>query len=303
MKTTSIINLKSLSSLMLAFVLILGSCNKSDEVTFSTQDNQSVNNDAALESSQEETVDMASSVLNSADAISGRVEDDSRVSCAYILKEVGQDKTAGTIVVNFDKTAAGADNPAGCTDPRGNVRKGSFTITWSGGRWFLSGSTQTITFNNYSINGLVISGSRTITNVSTQESPLTWNISGTLTTTWPDKTTATRTVSRTKKWVRSTTIADDKVVISQTAGAAAAATGTNRYGKSYSVKITTPLEYSTSCLLTNKVYIPVKGVKEITTDTKMYTVDFGAGTCDNTYTVTLNGKSKEFTAKNDSSND
>ena len=63
MKTTSIINLKSLSSLMLAFVLILGSCNKSDEVTFSTQDNQSLNNDAALESSQEETVDMATSVF------------------------------------------------------------------------------------------------------------------------------------------------------------------------------------------------------------------------------------------------
>lgn len=303
MKTTSIINLKSLSSLMLAFVLILGSCNKSDEVTFSTQDNQSVNNDAALESSQEETVDMATSVLNSADAISGRVEDDSRISCAYIIKEVGTEKSTGTILVDFSRTASGADNPAGCTDPRGNVRKGSFTITWSGGRWFLSGSTQTITFNNYSINGLVISGSRTITNVSTQESPLTWNISGTLTTTWPDKTTATRTVSRTKKWVRSTTIADDKVIISQTAGAATAASGTNRYGKSYSVKITTPLEYSTSCLLTNKVYIPVKGVKEITTDTKVYTVDFGAGTCDNTYTVTLNGKSKEFTAKNDSSND
>lgn len=288
---------------MLALVLILGSCNKSDEVTFSTQDNQSLNNDAALESSQEETVDMATSVLNSEDAISGRVEEDSRVSCAYITKDVGQEKSNGTIIVNFDKTTGNVDNPAGCTDPRGNVRKGSFTITWSGGKWYKNGSTQTITFNNYSINGLIISGTRTITNVSTLESPLTWNISGTLTTTWPDKTTATRTVSRTKKWVRSSTIADDKVIISQTAGAAAAASGTNRYGKSYSVKITTPLEYSTSCLLTNKVYIPVKGVKEITTDTKIYTVDFGAGTCDNTYTVTLNGKSKEFTAKNDSSND
>lgn len=302
MKKTALINLKSLSSLLLAFVLILGSCNKSDEVTFSTQDNQSVNNDAALESSQEETVDMASSVLNSADAIS-RTEEDSRVACAFITKELSPEKNTGLITVNFDKNVAGTDNPAGCTDPRGNVRKGSFTISWSGGRWFMNGSSHTITFNNYSINGLVISGSRTIANVSTQDSPLTWTIAGTLTTTWPDKSTATRTVSRTKKWVRSNTITDDKVIISQTAGAPAAASGTNRYGKSYSVKITTPLEYSTSCLLTNKVYIPVKGVKEVTTDSKVYTVDFGTGKCDNTYTVTLNGKSKEFTAKNDSSSD
>ena len=47
-------------------------------------------------------------------------------------------------------------------------------------------------------------------------------------------------------------------------GAASAASGTNRHGKSYSVQITTPLEFSRSCAISNKVLKPVKGVRVIT---------------------------------------
>jgi hypothetical protein len=304
MKTMkNVIGMKNVSTLLVAVVLFLGSCSKSDETSFTTQDNQVVNNDAATESIQEETSDLATSALNSADA-AGRVEEDVRLACATISVETNPyTKTSGSVSINFDRSPSGADNENGCTDPALNVRKGSITVTWTGGRWFMSGSSHTITFNNYSINGVKITGTRTVTNVSTPNSPLTWNISGTLTSTWPDLTTATRTVNRTRQWVRSATIADDKVIISQTAGTASAASGTNRYGKAYTVKITTPLEYGTLCLLTKKVYLPSKGVKEVTVDSKVYTVDFGTGTCDNTFTVTFNGKSKEFTAKNDSSND
>jgi len=45
-------------------------------------------------------------------------------------------KKPGSTPINFDKNANGEDNPDGCTDARGNVRKGQITISWSGGRWF-----------------------------------------------------------------------------------------------------------------------------------------------------------------------
>jgi hypothetical protein len=305
MKTMkNVFGMKNLSTVLIAAVLFLGSCSKSEETSFTAQDNQVVNNDGATEAMHEETSDLATSALNSADGLDSRVEEDVRLACATRSVETNPyDKTSGTVTINFDRSPSGAENPNGCTDPAGNVRKGSITVTWTGGRWYAAGSSHTIAFNNYSINGVKITGTRTVTNVSTPNLPLTWNITGQLTSTWPDLTTATRTVNRTRQWVRSATIANDKVIISQTAGTASAASGTNRYGKTYTVKITTPLEYGTLCLLTKKVYLPSKGVKEVTVDSKVYTVDFGTGTCDNTFTVTFNGKSKEFTAKNDNSND
>ncbi len=292
----NLVGFKSISTLLIAFVLVLGSCNKNDETPFTTSDIQNVSTEGALDSQQEETGDLAISAMNSADP-SGRVEDDVRI-CVIPTKEISVDKSTGMITINFNSGPGGS-----CTDPKGNVRKGKIIISWSGGRWFLAGSTHTITFDGYSINGVTITGTRTVTNISTPNSPLTWTIVATHTATWPDGASATRTVNRTRKWARSTNVVDDKVIISQTAGAASAASGKNRYGRNYTVQITTPLEFSASCLLTSKVYIPVKGVLAITVDSKLYTVDYGTGTCDNTFTVSYNGKTREFTAKNDSSND
>ncbi len=298
MKTMkNVFGLKVITSLMIAFVMILASCSKTDETTFTTQDVQNVSTEGALDAQQEETGDLAISALNTEDP-SGRVEEDVRLSCATRTKEISQDKSTGMITIDFSGTS-----PAGCTDPKGNVRKGKIVISWSGGRWFLAGSAHSITFDGYSINGVAITGTRTVTNISTQDSPLTWTIVASHTSTWPDATTATRTVNRTRKWARSINILDDKVTISQTAGALSAAAGKNRYGKNYSVQITTPLEFKASCLLTSKVYLPVKGVLVITVEAKVYTIDYGTGACDNTFTVTFNGKTREFTGKNDSSND
>ena len=302
MKTMkNVFGLKVITSLMIAFVMIFASCSKTDEVAFTAQDVQNVSTAGAQEAQQEETGDMAISALNEVEVPTGRVEtEDVRLTCATRTPSgVNQDKSAGTITIDF----SGPNNPTGCTDSKGNVRKGKIIISWSGGKWYLKGSTHTIAFEGYSINGVAITGSRTVANISTLDSPLTWTIVATHTATWPDATFATRTVNRTRKWARSINVIDDKVIISQTAGATSAAAGKNRYGKTYSVQITTPLEFKASCLLTSKVYLPVKGVLVITADGKVYTLDYGTGTCDNTFTVTFNGKTREFTGKNDSTND
>ncbi|HRI78749.1 MAG TPA: hypothetical protein PLR06_04365, partial [Cyclobacteriaceae bacterium] len=250
-----------------------------------------------------EVDDMVTNQLNITDA-SGRTEggsfEDDRCKCAGIVitRTPGANNLSGTVVIDFGTT--------GCTDSKGNVRKGKITINWTGGRWFNAGASHTITFTGYSINGVKFSDNdiRTVTNVSTIASPLTFNIVATHNLTWPDNSTSSRTIHLTRQWVRAANVTDDKVIFSQTAGADNAAAGTNRHGKVYTIKITTPLEYSRSCAISNKVFKPVKGVLVITYDTnKIVTIDFGSGTCDNTFTITAGGATRTVVSKNDGSDD
>jgi hypothetical protein len=279
MKTLkNLFSLKAAATMAIAMAFTLASCNKTNEASFS-----SLNNETAIDSKVDEVNDIASSALNTNDAVTGRVEDrDDRLDCATVTKEPGNTKEAGKITLTFN---------GDCKDDDGDVRTGKMIITWSAGRWFIPGSIHTITLEGYSINGVAIEGTRTVKNISTTESPLTWTIEGSHKSTWPDGTSASRSVKRTRQWVRSSTSPlQDKWIISQTDPATPAATGTNRNGKNYSVQITTPLQYVRAC--GRRVHIPVIGVKVVTVDTEVYTVDYGDGTCDNLITVTKNGASK-----------
>jgi len=262
---------------------------------------QTASNESAVSSQTSETDDMGTNALIKADTPAGRIAagDDDRFKCATLTFDSASNRVSGKVTINFGAAP-------GCTDSKGNIRIGKIMVTWSGGRWYVAGATVAITFSGYSINGVKFSDNdmRMIHNISSQAAPLTWTVEANHSLTWPDATTATRAVHETRQWVRSTTIVDDKFIISQTAGAANAAAGTNRHGKEYSVQITTPIEYDRSCAISNKVFLPVKGVKVITYDGgKTLTIDFGTGTCDNTFTITIVGHSKTITAKNDSSGD
>ncbi len=277
----------------------LTSCNKADD-PFSGEALQTVNNDATTESQMNETEDMSTNALTTADSPGGRVDAslaDDRFKCATFKFDSAANRISGKVTIDFG---------TGCTDSKGNVRKGKIIVTWSNGRWYKAGSTIVINYSGYSVNDVSFSDSdvRTIVNISTIASPLTWRVEASHKLTWPDASTATRVVHHTRQWVRSATIVDDKIIVSQTAGAANAAAGTNRHGVSYSVQITTPLEYSRACAISNKVFRPVKGVRVVTYDTnKVVTIDFGSGTCDNSFTISANGHTRTVNAKNDSSAD
>ncbi len=284
---------------MAAFVV---SCTKTAD-PISADVTQTASNESAVSSQTGETSDMATSALAKTDTPPARVAntmtDDDRLKCATILYDTAAFKTKGSGKITIDFGT-------GCTDSKGNIRMGKIIIAWSGGRWYIAGAIHTISFSGYSINGVKFSDSdiRTVHNISTQTSPLTWTVEASHNLTWPDASTASRTVHETRQWVRSATLTADKLIVSQTTGAANAAAGTNRHGKTYSVQITTPIEYDRSCAISNKVFLPVKGVEVITYDgTKTVTIDFGTGTCDNTFTITITGHSKTITAKNDSSGD
>lgn len=278
------------STWMLAMVLFLASCNKTEDAGLSALDSQNISDESATDAKVDEVNDIATAALNTNDALGGRVENpDDRLACATVTKDANNTKEGGKITIVFN---------GDCKDDDGDVRTGTIIITWSGGRWFTPGSTHTVTLQAYAVNGVKIEGTRTVTNVSTTEKPLTFNIEGSHKTTWADATTATRNIKRTRQWVRqSISPLQDKWTISQTDPNTPAASGTNRKGKGYSVQITTPLQYFVSC--GRRVHIPVIGIKQVTVDGKNYTVDYGNGTCDNLVTVTTNGVSKTLKVDKD----
>jgi hypothetical protein len=280
---------------------MITSCTKSAD-PISLEVAQTAKSQAAVNAQTSEVDDVVTNQLNVTDLAPGRTDsgiEDERVKCAVITRNTtpNTDKKYGTIVINFG---------TGCTDAKGNVRKGKIIVNWTTERWYLPGASYRVTFDGYSINGVKFSNDdfRSVRNVSTATSPLTFNIEASHKMTWPDNTTETHTVHHTRQWVRSATVMDDKMIISQMVTSPTASTGKNRHDKSYSIVITVPLEYSRSCAISNKVYKPVKGVMIITYDnTKKITVDFGKGACDNTYTITAEGKTETIVAKNDDSDD
>jgi len=289
---------------VLVFVLsaVILSCSKSSD-PITSEITQTVNNESTQDAQQDEVDDIATGQLNIADA-AGRLTtaSDDRVACAQIIfgGDTTQGKKQGTITIDFDNGPSGSANPGGCVDPRGNTRKGSILISWSGGRWWQVNSNVTITFSNYNINGVVINGTRVLSNVTTTVGQLTWIIISNVTSVWPDSTKAMRTVTKTRLW----NVSAGTVTFTQTVGDPSAASGTDRYGKVYTVQITNPVVYSSTCS-SDKVYFPVSGTKIITIDTpaKSITIDFGSGTCDQTFSLMYDGKTETLTAKNDDSND
>jgi len=292
--------LKSLSYLSLITLLFLSSC-QDDKIDFSANDSQSVENEAISDAYYEDADDMSSIAVSSdATTLTGGRESSSgrtvkisdiakRFDCATITIELAADNALGspkgTITVDFG---------TGCTDAKGNVRKGKLIINYSGKR-FLPGSTVVTTFAEYFINGVKIEGTRTVTNKSgSLESNPVFEIKVTGgKAIWPDATFATREATRTREWKRGNTPNVDQWIVSGTAS------GTNRNGREYQMEITEPLVYKRECAISDKVFIAVEGTKVLTVESKQITIDYGDGACDKLVTITVDGKSREVEVRGD----
>ena len=289
-------------SFLLAFVasVFLMSCDN-DKFDFASSDSENAQNEAVSESYADDADDISSVALSSDDAtLNGKVSSTGRrvfkvtdpakrLDCAEVSIELAADNSTtvpkGTITINFG---------TGCTDAKGNIRKGIIRVKYSGRR-FLPTSTVETTFDGYSINDIKIEGKRTVTNISgsTESAPKYTIVLVGGKTTWPDGTFATREVNRTREWIRATTPLLDSWIITGTAS------GTNRKSRVFSMVITKPLVFKRECSSSKKVSIAVEGTKELTVDGKLTVIDYGDGTCDNKVTVTINGTSKEVEVKGD----
>jgi len=68
--------------------------------------------------------------------------------------------------------------------------------------------------------------------------------------------------------------------------------GTTRNGASFTAEVTDDVMFKNECFWLHK--IPVSGTIEITSDGVTSVIDYGDGTCDKTYTITVNGETTEY---------
>jgi len=154
------------------------------------------------------------------------------------------------------------------------VKNGTIIITITG-QPSVEGSQRIVTFENFSVNGYLIEGTKTITFLSANQ----WTSvleNGKITT--PDGQVITRNVAGMDTEERS----DDVFEITGWAE------GQTAEGYDYRKEIIEPLVVSKDC------FWITKGIIEITIGDAVFTIDFGDGTCDDLAVKTIDGESEEF---------
>ena len=180
-----------------------------------------------------------------------------------------------TVLIDF-----GNDDCAGYD---GRIRKGTLFITYTG-RYREAGSIITITPDNYTVNGYLLQGQKTIENLGLNASgQLHYEITVSGTVTAPDNAwTITYNANRTRTWIEgqsTLTILDDVYEIS------GGGSGINRNGVAYTSTITYPLRAEVVCpwIVSGRVTVEPEGYAA------RY-INFGLGECDSGFTVTVNGQ-------------
>jgi hypothetical protein len=279
-------------SLLTAFAIVaLAACDKEEIERITLSDTSDVGEESTVDSYYQDLDDLGNVAIDApTDAeYSGRVAtvitvtDQRLCDGAVVTIEPGENSTAespyGVLTVDFGTT--------GCTDLKGNVRKGKLIFTYSGWRW-QTGSTVVLTTNNYSINGVKLEGTRTSENVTPSENdPLKFHV--TLENgkaTFPDNTVSLRESDIYWSWIRGANPSQDKLIIHDNS----TANGTTRGGRTYVVTLLEQLEYQRYCGMA------VSGIKKYVIDgERQITIDFGNGTCDRTLVIEVGGVSKEIT--------
>lgn len=186
---------------------------------------------------------------------------------------------SGTVSIDFGDGSSCADST--------HVRTGKITDTFElmviHGDSVTFSSTETITFEAYGkdtvkLDGTFItksaSGEPTVLDI--QDAKITYP-DGTATT-WHGQLTYLKDEGA-GKWNRSGT--------KQVNGSLE---GTTRDGLAYTAEITQTLVFDYTCSFKR---IPVSGTIDLTVAGQLSTIDYGDGTCDKTYTVTINGDTTE----------
>jgi hypothetical protein len=261
----------------IALVLLLASCSKEDAAPdFSADDTESVNSDVLSDTYFEDTDDLTGSALGT-QSLGGKVETDDRMVCASVIRQ--GDEFSGTVRLDFG---------GGCEDLRGNTRKGAIKVVRTG-RPDAAGGKWSVSYENYSINGIVLEGTREVTVVSVTDTLIVYDIvltGGRIT--WPDGRFATREAKHRRHYERHGNHLLDRLIIYGTAH------GTLRNGRGFSIEILERLIYRRACLAQG-VIIPVSGKKLIKHGERELTVDYGDGNCDNFVTLTnKNGRTWRY---------
>lgn len=276
-----------LISALMAILIAFAGCNKNDEIT-----------EPDLRMAEEEAIAEA----NFAEALN---DADDAGSIAHLnfyqnLKSTtGQPGQPGGPVISGERTititpAEGQSEYPGFPKlitvqfsnyqvGQGRVKNGTIKI-YVTGPLRMPRTTRIITFENYTIDGNLIEGKKTISNldginftIKLEDGKITFD----------DGTFILRQMERNRKWIAGTNtpffVWDDEFMIS------GFSSGVNRRGKTFSHTIVEPLHKKMACLWF------VAGTIEMQNSNNLVVINYGQGECDNIATITVNGETKEIT--------
>lgn len=175
-----------------------------------------------------------------------------------------------------------------CEAANGRTRRGKIQVSYTG-RYRDPGTVITITPDNYHVNDNLVEGTKTVTNMGTDPNGnlyYTVSVNGTVTAgdgSW----SATHVANRVRTWVQGSdtpTLLDDVYEI--TGGGS----GVNRNGIAYTVSITSALRVALGC-----AWITAGSVQITPQDRPVRSIDYGNGSCDGTFSVTVNGQTFTIT--------
>jgi hypothetical protein len=184
---------------------------------------------------------------------------------------------------------------------KGKTRKGKIIVTFIRSKndeisnpFNILDRKVTTTFDGYQVEGVKVEGTKEVTTTAANNTSRTQTIKVTgAKLTFTDNTFHTWSSNRVRVYTFGTTplnLEDDFISVTGTAE------GTNRKGVNYSATTTSALIWKVICLK-DKVFIPVQGTISIKATARPdATVDYGDGTCDNIFTITVNGQVKTIDA-------
>ncbi len=181
------------------------------------------------------------------------------------------------IVINFG---------AGCTSPKGITRKGKIMVYFSA-LSYEEGTEITVAFDGYEVNGLKIEGRRKLIHRGFSAEGNYFMFETVISAgkvTWPDGTFATLEGEKIKKLYLPTDARGFKLEVTGGGG------GVTRLGVPFMSIIEEKLVFNQAC--TDKGnWIPSYGIVSLTLNgNQIYLINYGAGDCDKSATVTHNAK-------------
>jgi hypothetical protein len=295
MKTKTTI-LKISTALVISAVILFTACKKDSSSATNTTNNTGAQDLSANGS----TADAAYS-----DAFNVALQTGSDENLDAIMTQNGNVQTNGLRAVNgingyycATVTASGSTFPvtvtvdfgSGCTSADSITRSGSITYVFSG-RLRTPGSTISVTFNNYTVNGYQISGSYAIENTSSGGNI---SLSSTITSgTIVFPTDSSYSFSGTKTTTVALTGIDTTNLLNNQFSITGNYLLSNSSGASLTANVTTPLIRELSCRnIVSGVVSFIYTSGSITVDG---TLDYGSGTCDNSAVITIGATAKTIT--------
>lgn len=258
--------------------LIMTSCGKSDPID--TKATEAADDVALSEALYDDA--FASLEIATVFAEVGKKSASILDSCPLItFNSPGQEFFPRNIVIDYG---------TGCTGLFDVERSGKILITLSGPRG-TAGSERVLTFDNYHVNGARVEGTYTVENLgpnSNQNALFAISLEGGKIT-FPDAKVITREFNRQREYIQgygTWNPWDDQCLITGTSS------GTNLEGKTYSLMITNPLEWTAACrfLIGGTIRFEVEGIEP-------FELDYGVGECDAEATLSRGDESKEITLR------